>query len=389
MITRETIRELAAFESPKGCAITFYYQPMTPQNKSHREETILVKDRVREALREAEREGAKTECARADLRRILEIAERLHGNGRKAKAIFADASMNIWQEFDLPAWLPGTQLIVNRRFHLKPLASVLEHVPSVCVCLIDRTKARLFRYQNEKIEEMADFFNELPRRGRSDGWAGYDAGHAERHVLNDAKHHYSFVADTLLELFERGSFEMLAIGCHDEQWADIESVMHPYLKQRLLGRFRIDPAAASVEQVKSQVERVLDQHLFARRHDLVREILGEAHSNGRGAIGLRRVLRSLETREIQTLLIGNKFSAPGYECTNCGHIDMRVTDACAMCAQKVREMDDIADAILGIAMKNGIEVLYVENDAELEQAGHIAALLRFRADQNTAMKQAS
>lgn len=389
MITRETIRELAAFESPKGCAITFYYQPAMPQNKSHREETILVKDRLREALREAGREGANTACARADLRKILEIAERLHGNGRKAKAIFADASKDVWQEFDLPAWLPGTQLIVNRRFHLKPLASVLEHVPSVCVCLIDRTKARLFRYQNEKIEEMADFFNELPRRGKSDGWAGYDAGHAERHVLNDAKHHYSFVADTLLELFERGSFEMLAIGCHDEQWADIDFVLHPYLKQRLLGRFRIDPTAASVEQVKSQVEKVLEQHLFARRHDLVREILGEAHSNGRGAIGLRRVLRSLETREIQTLLLGDKFSAPGYECTNCGHIDMRVTDTCAMCGQRTREMDDIADAILGSAMKNGIEVLYVENDAELEQAGHIAALLRFRADQNTAMKQAS
>lgn len=389
MITRERIRELAAFESPEGCAITFYYQPAMPQNKSHREESILVKDRVKEALREAEKEGAKSACARIDLRRILEVAEHLHGNGRKAKAIFADHSKGIWREFDLPAWLPGTQLIVNRRFHLKPLASVLEHVPTVCVCLMDRTKARLFRYQNEKIEEMADFFNDLPRRGRSDGWAGYDAGHAERHVLNDAKQHYKFVADTLLELFERGSFEMLAIGCHDEQLADIESMLHAYLGQRLLGHFRSDPATASAEQVKSQLEKVLEEHLGTRRQQLIREVLGEAHRNGRGALGLRRVLRSLETREIQTLLLGNKFNAPGYECSNCGHIDMRVTDACAMCGQKVHEMDDIADAILGNAMKNGIEVMYIENNPELEQAGHIAALLRFRADQNTAVKQAS
>ncbi len=388
MITRDTIRELAAFESPEGCAVTFYYQPATPQNKSHREEAILVKDRVREALREAEKEGAKNACARQDLRRILEIAERLHGNGRKAKAIFADHAKGIWKEFDLPPWLQGTQLIVNRRFHLKPLAAVLEHVPSVCVCLIDRTKARLFRYQNEKIQEMADFFNQLPRRGKSDGWAGYDAGHAERHVLNDAKQHYKFVADTLLELLERGSFEMLAIGCHDDQWADIEAVLHPYLTQRLLGHFRIDPTAASEEQVKMQVEKVLEEHLESQRKQLVKAVLGEAHRNARGAIGLRRVLRSLETREIQTLLIGNKFKAPGYECGNCGHIDMRVADVCAMCGRSVREMEDIGDAILGSAMKNGIEVMYLQNDPELEQAGHIAALLRFRADQNTAMKKA-
>jgi len=37
MITREEIRQLAQFESPAGCAVSFYFQPQTPQNKSHRE----------------------------------------------------------------------------------------------------------------------------------------------------------------------------------------------------------------------------------------------------------------------------------------------------------------------------------------------------------------
>ena len=57
MITREEIRQLAQFESPAGCAITFYFQPQTPQNKSHREEAIMAKDLVRDALRKAERNG--------------------------------------------------------------------------------------------------------------------------------------------------------------------------------------------------------------------------------------------------------------------------------------------------------------------------------------------
>lgn len=389
MITREIIRELAAFESPENCAVTFYYQPETPQNKSHREESILVKDLVRNALREAEKEGGKNECARKDLQRILELAERLHGNSGKAKAIFADHHHGIWREFDLPASLPGTRLIINRRFHLKPLASLMEHVPVVLTCLIDRTKARLFRYQGENVQELMDFFNELPRRGRSDGWAGYDAGHAERHVANDAKQHYKYVADTLLDMFDRGGFEMLTIGCRDEQWADIEPVLHPYLQNRLLTRFRIDPTTASNEQVKEKVEQALDEHLASRRQTVVYETVSEAQRNGRGALGLRRVLRSLETGEIQTLLLGEKFKAPGYECRNCGHMDLRLSEACAMCGQTVHQMDDIGDAILGHALKSGIEVMYVENDPEFEKAGHIAALLRFRADQNTAVKLAS
>ena len=51
MITRENIRELANFEAKQGTAVSFYYQPHTPKDKSHREEAILVKDLVRAALR--------------------------------------------------------------------------------------------------------------------------------------------------------------------------------------------------------------------------------------------------------------------------------------------------------------------------------------------------
>lgn len=387
MITRDIIRELAAFESPENCAITFYYQPPAPKDKSHREDSILVKDLVREALREAEKEGGKKECARKDLRRILEVAEGLHGNGRRAKAIFADNQLGVWREFDLPPSLPATQLIINRRFHFKPLAAVLENVPSVCACLIDRTKARLFRYQDEKIEEVGDYFNQLPRRGKSDGFRGYDGGHAERNVANDAKQHYKFVAETMLELYERGYFKMLVVGCRDEQWPEVQSVLHSYLRTNLLGRFRIDPATATPEQVREHTERILDEHLGQRRQGIVHEVLGEAQRNARGAVGLRRVLRSLETREVQILLMGERFKSPGYDCRNCGHIDMRVVDACAMCGKPVSEMDDIGDAILGHAFRNGIEVMHIAEDQEFEKAGHIAALLRFRADQNTAMKQ--
>src|SRR5207302_8816489 len=90
MITREDIRELAQFQSEngEGCALSFYFQPQTPQNKSHKEEAILAKDLVRNALREAEKNG-KNGGTRADLQRILEIAGNLRGNQAKAKAIFA------------------------------------------------------------------------------------------------------------------------------------------------------------------------------------------------------------------------------------------------------------------------------------------------------------
>lgn len=388
MIDRETVRELASFQSNEGCAVTFYYQPSTPQDKSHRGEAILVKDLVRNAMREVEKSG-QLECAKPILDRLLATGDRIQGNAGKAKAIFASDKENYWREFDLPARLPGTSLQVNRRFHLRPLALLMDSAPKLCVALLERAKARLFEYDHHEAVEIQDFFNELPRRGRSDGWAGYDAGHAERHVQNDAMQHYRYVADALLEMYERGRFEKLVIGCRDDQWPQINDSLHAYLKQNLLGRFRVDPGLATADEVQTHVERLLGESETSRRDEIIREVLGQAHMNGRGAVGLKRVLRSLETGEVQTLLIGNRFKAAGVECGNCGHIEMRSAHACSLCNHPVNEVEDLSDALISAALRNGAEIMYVDNDADLDRAGNVAALLRFRADQNTAMKLAS
>src|ERR1700761_9790386 len=101
MITREEIREISEIYSPESCALTFYYQPVTPLDKSHRKEAIEVKELVRAALAEAEQQG-KNSFARQDIEKILAMADRLQGNGRQAKAVFACAHRGIWREYDLP-----------------------------------------------------------------------------------------------------------------------------------------------------------------------------------------------------------------------------------------------------------------------------------------------
>ena len=104
MITRDDIRELAqlqCIEDEEGSAVSFYFQPRTPQNKSHREEAILLKDLVRDAIRDAEKDG-KNVSLRRDLQRIVELAAQLHGNQARAKAVFACGNRHFWREFDLP-----------------------------------------------------------------------------------------------------------------------------------------------------------------------------------------------------------------------------------------------------------------------------------------------
>jgi peptide subunit release factor 1 (eRF1) len=382
MITREDIRELAQFQgNGADCAISFYFQPAKPRNQAHREDAILAKDLVRQALREAEKNG-RNGCARADLQRVLELAAGLHGNQARAKAVFACGSRKIWREFDLPPLLPGTRLFVNRRFHLKALAVVLGAQPRLWVALIDRHRARLFDLHLDELKERESLFRALPRRGRGDGFAGYDAGHAERSVNDEILHHFKNVAEYLRQAEEKGAFDSLIVACQDFNWHEFEPHLHPYVKKRLLGRFVADVSATTHEQVREQAGRILRQSLDQRQHDLVSQVLSQAKSNGLGVTGLRRVLRSLEMGEVQTLLMAENYSAHAVECTGCGHLDAHMVRYCPVCGRGTQELEDVCDAIIPAAIRRDVELLYVKEEPEFDHVGSIAALLRFRADQS-------
>jgi len=388
MITREEIRQLAQYESPKASAISFYFQPQTPQDKSHRQEAILVKDLVREALRRAERNGSHPPL-REDLQRILQIAEGLHGNHSRGKAIFACRGLGVWRELDIPPRLGQSQIIVNSRFHLKPLVAARSGMPRTCIALFDRKKSRMFELVDDTLVQKPDLeFGPLPKVGKSDGYSGYDAGHRERHIENEVTGHYKLFAESLQLLMNQDKCEALVIGCRDEAWAGLEPLLHTYVRQKLVGRFLLDPIAATTEEVRESAARIVNKHRAQEQQDLLREAIGQSQRNSRGAVGLRHVLNALERQEVQVLLVSRDFKSEAVECTNCGHLDTRMVSSCAVCGQKTRELSDVSDALVDLALRNGAEIRFVDNDPELEKAGRVSALLRFRADQNTAEKVA-
>jgi peptide subunit release factor 1 (eRF1) len=387
MITREEIRQLAQFESPSGCAISFYFQPQTPQNKSHREEAILVKDLVRDALRKAERNGNDA-ALRQDLEKVLEIAEGLHGNHSRGKAILACREQGVWHEFDVPPRLGRSQITVNSRFHLRPLVDAKSGLPRTCIALVNRKKARIFELNDTEITQKMDLeFGASPAVPRSDGFQGYEAGHRERHVENTTMQHFKMFAESLLLLCYKEKLEALLIGCQDDSWPEIEAQLPTALKQKLRGRFPVDVLSATAEEVRQHANRILTEAKLTERMALMREVMGEAQRNGRGAMGLKHVLNALERQEVQTLLLVRDFKAEAVECPNCRHLDTRMVKTCAVCGHETRALNDVSDALVDLALRNGAEIRLVDSDPDMEKAGHVAALLRFRADQNTEGKK--
>ena len=383
-ITREQIRELAEFQDKNSCAVSFYFQPSTPRNKAHKEDTILIKDLAREAMRRLESKNpegkGKKDGVRADVERIVRLSGELRSNGTHGKGVFACAAENIWREYDLPPTLPGTQLFIDRHFHLKPLAHLLGAFPRLGVVLVDRHKARIFDLRLGELTEREGMFQALSRKGRSDGYAGYDGGHAQRRVEDEARHHFKAVAESLKESLDGGVFEKWILGCQDVHRSQLEAQLHPYVSAALLGRFSADPGHVTRDEIRSRAEQIVERWQNDRRRELASQAVSQARSHARGVTGLRRVLRSLELGEVQALLIGENFQAHAVECSGCGHIDAHLVSFCPNCGKATQEIVDVSEAILPWVIRRDIEMFYVKNDQEFDKVGNIAALLRFRSD---------
>jgi peptide chain release factor subunit 1 len=383
MMTRQEIRELAAFQSdPKtgAYALSFYFQPEPPQDRSHRRESILAKDLVKQALKNANG-TAKNSSLHADLERVMEVASRLPGQSR-GRAIFACSAHKLWKEFDLPPRLGTTGIYLQPRLQLKPLAQLLGAQPNLCVAIVDRQRARFFDFRLDELKERGALVHLLSRSAANYGYQGYEAGHAERRIAEEALQHFKSVAERLRTDLEKGLWQRLVIGCHSSNWPEFEPHLHPYVKERVIGRFFADVASVTEDEIRKHADALLKKWIEERGHTKAHEAISHAKANGRGVTGLRRVLRALETGEVQALFMGENYSARAVECTNCGHLDAHIVPACVACGRATRELNDVCDAILPLAIRRDIELFYLKDHSELDQAGNIAALLRFRADKN-------
>jgi Bacterial archaeo-eukaryotic release factor family 10 len=415
MMTRDEIRELAAFQADpsKGAsALSFYFQPDPPQDRSHRREAIVAKDVVKEALKSDAAQG-KNGSLHTDLDRVLELAKNLRGNAR-ARAVFACSAQNYWKEFELPPQFGSTHIYIQPRFQLKPLAALLGAQPALSVAMVDRQRARIFdrrfddrRFDDRRFDrrfdrqfndrrsdaprldlpqdlrERAAIVHMLSRSASSYGYNGYEAGHAERRVAEEALQHFKAVAERLRIDLEKGLWERLIVGCHDSNWPEFEPHLHPYVKQCLIGRFSADVASVSNEEIRVHAGVILDRWIKQRASAKVDEALDQAKSNGRGVTGLRRVLRALETGEVQSLFLSKNYSARAVECKHCGHLDAHLVAFCVACGNATRELADVCDAVIPIAIRRDIELFYLKENDGLDRAGNIAAQLRFRSDQTS------
>jgi peptide subunit release factor 1 (eRF1) len=264
------------------------------------------------------------------------------------------------------------EIVLNHTPHVLQLESLAQAYDRFAVVLVDRQRARLFRFEQGELSECTELFDAVPRRHVH---GGRSAANIQRHTDELAHKHLKHAGEVTFDEVGRNSIDHLILGGPHEVVTEFEALLHPYVKDRVAARLSIMVTAApeEVRQAALQVEHELARAAEEAMVDRLRDQVGAGTG---GVAGLDPTLRALVERRVDTLLVSDGYEAPGWRCPSCRWLAVKGR-GCPVCGASMELVEDVVEQAVEEALANSCRVEVVRENADLDVLGRIGALLRF------------
>lgn len=380
MITQQKIERLLEFRNGEylitSCYLNLDRSKMTP---------AVLKIRTKDLLQSAQHELAgkaatheQRESLRADFERMDDWVMRQVASGKyRAVAMFSCAGQKFWQTYGLPRQMRNI-LIADHDPYIRPLSAVLAEYHRFCTVLVDRVHGKIFEVYMGEILQRFELTDSVPRRVREGGFRGREEHSIERRHDRAVHHHFQHLADTAFELFKRARFDWLILGGHRDVLREFKDHLHPYLRERWVGDFHSEAGTISVPEVLARSLEIEEHAEWRHERKLAEELVQMAEARDLGVTGVSPTLAALTRGEAQTLLVEDGFEMPGYVCYHCHYVSLD-DQRCPHCQRPTEPCPDIVDEAIETAILKNCQVEHVHGPTPLREAGHMGALLRYRA----------
>jgi peptide chain release factor subunit 1 len=369
---RDLLRQLAELRLDRPLVLSLYLDLDPSRFGTPPARATAVRSLLDEADRRVRDQDGLPHDDRAALQEALERARvflerELPTEGAHAVAVFSSVPADLFETVKLPRSVPN-RVALGRSPLIGPLARLARR-ERWCVALVSRRDARILRGSPDGLREIEQIHDTVFGQQKQGGWS---QANFQRGVEKEKDDHLKHTADALMRHFKRRPFQRLITGGPREVTADFESKLHGYLRERLAGHIEVDVERAQADQVLAAAQPLIDD-LEREREAAALERLGT-----RGAKGLEPVLRALNERRVETLMLDVNFSSAGVQCPECGWLGPSGQTRCPADGSEVFGHDDLTDPAIELSVQQAAEVLAVQHDeGALAGQGGIAALLRF------------
>jgi peptide subunit release factor 1 (eRF1) len=375
-ITRNRLRRLADVKPERGRVLSVFLnldptEFATPAARSTAITSVLTKA----AHRIDEAEGLEHDervALREDVERVREalMASDIAQNGTRAVAVYACKPADLLEVVRINRPVDFA-VVLDRTPYLEPLAAEA-HEERWCVLLVNRRNARFFVGEDGGgLEETDRVEDDVHSQHDQGGWS---QARYQRGVEKEKDDHLVHVADVAFVAYKQRGFDRLLVGAPEELVGDLEQKLHPYLRERIVGRLHLDVENSSIEDVRGAARTAIEQWRRRGEREALDRLTEGVGRGGRGAAGLASVLQALNEQRVETLLVGDGYRSEGGRDPETG---MLFAGDHGPDGRELDRVENIVEPAIEKAIEQSARVIKVRHHDDLGPLGGIGAVLRY------------
>jgi peptide chain release factor subunit 1 len=370
MIDRQ-LRHLAELGVSEQHPFLTLYIDTNRNDEGQRERIRLFLKQETQRIRSEIGGNGHHELVERGIRQIEDYISNDLADDTRGVALFSRPGDNFFLPIQLPVKVDPLLKIASRP-HLKQLARLRHHHPTVAVALVDAKTARISKLQFSRLVDEIDLENsEVPRKHDQGGWS---QSNIQRHVQDHIDRHHKEAAEALARLVEKQHIRSIVLAGQDRNVANFRGYLPKHVDELVVGTLHLDIRSNEAETVDA-VEKAVAAHRSSSAVALL-EQLQDAASHGRGAVGPGAVADAVNQRKLQQLFLTLAAEQSGWRCTACGILGESIPLGCPACGAAVMSVD-LIDEFIAAAQQEGADVFFVERASSLDRHHGVGALLRF------------
>ena len=374
-LSRGRLRRLADVNPDRGRVLSVFMnldpsELPTPAARSSAVTSILT-EAARRVDDAGELDHDERRALRTDLERVREVLNGdVAADGARGVAVFACEPEDLLEVVALRHPIES-RVVLDDSPHVEPLvhAGAAERW---CVLLANRRVARLFTGTGDALSETDRIVDDVHRRHEKGGWS---QANYQRSVEKEVLDHVAHTAAVAFQLYKRRGFDRLLVGAPDELVGDLEAKLHPYLRERLVGRVSCDIENTSDEQVRACAGAKIEEFARGREREALDRLAQGVGSGGRGAAGLAEVLAALNEARVEVLLVARGLDAAGLCDPATGLLYASPEDVPD--GATATPVADVVEKAIEKALEQSADVIGIRFHEDLGPLGGIGAVLRY------------
>ena len=273
----------------------------------------------------------------------------------------------------VPLGPPAKDLLwVDSSPYIRPLAELQEDFENVAVIIADNQKARIFLVSSAVADAEEVVHGNVKNHVRKGGWSQqrYER-RRDKQLLLYARE----IVDAVTKLDKEETFRRIILVGSKETLRIVHENL-PEALQRKASKKALDLSKGEHAINQDIMDLFLEQERQSEL-DLWERIRDQYLRGGLAVVGLDEVLSAAKVGRIEEMIVNRTFAPEGRRCRDCPNIEIGEAYRCSDCGSESLFRIGVVNEIVEMLKLSGAAVDFANPIETLEEAGEIAALLRY------------